>query len=253
MPFASGPCSPPRRKPVLIVLHGAESTPGRIGRLLDQFGAPLDIRRPCLDDPLPKNMRDHSGAVFFGGPMSVNDEADWLKREIDWIGAPLRENKPFLGICLGSQLLARHLGHKVCGHPEGRVEVGYYPIHPTKAGHDLCECPFPTRVYQWHREGFDCPSGAELLAQGEDFEAQAIRVGARAYGLQFHPDVTYAMMCKWTVKSLERMNQPGAQARQRHLEGWFQHDAAVARWTAAFLRRWLGPDDVEGPGLAPAE
>ncbi|WP_294534157.1 glutamine amidotransferase [uncultured Rhodoblastus sp.] len=252
MGFASD-TFPPRRKPVLIVLHGEDSTPGRIGRLLGELGAPLDLRRPCLGEPLPKNMSGHSGAVFFGGAMSVNDEADWLRREIDWIGAPLRENKPFLGICLGAQLLARHLGHKVAGHPEGRVEVGYYPIHPTKAGHDLCEHPFPTRVYQWHREGFDRPNGAQLLAEGEDFEAQAIRVGDKAFGLQFHPDVTYAMMCKWTVTSLERMNDPGAQARQRHLEGWFQHDGAVARWTSAFLRHWLGPEDVEGPGLAPAE
>jgi GMP synthase (glutamine-hydrolysing) len=253
MGFASYPGSRARRKPVLIVLHGEHSTSGRIGRLLRESGARLDIRRPCFGDPLPRNMSGHSGAVFFGGPMSVNDEDDWIKREIDWIGAPLRENKPFLGICLGAQLLARHLGHKVAGHPEGRVEVGYYPIHPTQAGHDLCECSFPNRVYQWHREGFDCPDGAELLAQGEDFEAQAIRVGDKAYGLQFHPDVTYAMMCKWTVTSLERMNQPGAQARQRHLEGWFQHDAAVARWTSAFLRRWLGPEEGDKPDLAPAE
>ncbi len=91
-----------------------------------------------------------------------------------------------------------------------------------------------------------------LLAQGEDFEAQAIRVGDSAYGLQFHPDVTYAMMCKWTVVGSERMSQPGAQKRQSHLEGWFQHDGAVARWTSAFLRGWLGPSDLEGE-LAPAE
>jgi GMP synthase (glutamine-hydrolysing) len=253
MEFGANPFSPPPRKPVLIILHGEHSTPGRIGRLLREYGAPLDIRRPCFGEPLPKCLDNHSGVVIFGGPMSVNDEQDWLKREIDWIGAPLRENKPFLGICLGSQLLARHLGHKVAGHPEGRVEVGYYPIHPTKAGHSLCEAPFPNRVYQWHGEGFDCPNGAVLLAQGEVFEAQAIRVGENAYGLQFHPDVTYAMMCKWTVTAQERMNQPGAQIRQRHLEGWFLHDGAVARWTSAFLRRWLGRGDFDGQDLAPAE
>ena len=76
-------------------------------------------------------------------------------------------------------------------------------------------------------------------------------MGDSAYGLQFHPDVTYAMMCKWTVEAHERMNLPGAQRRHKHLEGWFQHDAAVARWTSAFLRRWLGPIDCDG--LAPAE
>ena len=239
-------------KPVLVVLHGENSTPGRIGRILRDLGAPLDIRRPRFGDALPKNMSGHSGAVFFGGPMSANDEEDWLKREIDWIGHPLRENKPFLGICLGAQLLARHLGHKVCEHPEGRVEVGYYPIRPTEEGHGLCDTPFPSRVYQWHGEGFDCPDGAVLLAEGDDFEAQAIAVGERAFGLQFHPDVTYAMMCRWTMSACRRMNQPGAQARESHLNGWFQHDGAVARWTGAFLRQWLG-GEARGGVFAPAE
>jgi GMP synthase (glutamine-hydrolysing) len=252
MELSANPFSPPARSPVLVVLHGEHSCPGRIGRLLRELGAPLDIRRPCFGDPLPRTMCNHSGAVFFGGPMSVNDEEDWLKREIDWIATPLKEHKPFLGICLGSQLLARHLGNKVDQHPQGRVEVGYYPIHPTDEGHSLCDCAFPRRVYQWHREGFDCPNGAVLLASGDDFEAQAIRVGDKAYGLQFHPDVTYAQICKWTVTSLDRMNHPSAQRRQSHLEGWFQHDGAVALWTSAFLRRWLGPDDYER-GLAPAE
>jgi GMP synthase (glutamine-hydrolysing) len=252
MEFAADPFSSPSRKPVLIVLHQEHSTPGRIGRLLRECGAPLDIRRPPLGDELPKTLADHSGVVVFGGPMSVNDEDDWLRREIDFIGVPLREDKPFLGICLGAQLLARHLGHRVAGHPEGRVEVGYYPIHPTDEGHALCDAPFPSRVYQWHREGFDRPNGAVLLAQGDDFEAQAIRVGERAYGLQFHPEVTYAMICKWTVTAHDRMSQPGAQERHRHIDGWFQHDGAVARWTKSFLHRWLGPDDFDKL-LAPAE
>ena len=93
------------------------------------------------------------------------------------------------------------------------------------------------------------------LAQGlllNDFEAQAIQVGERAFGLQFHPDVTYAMICKWTVVAHERMNQPGAQKRERHIDGWFQYDGAVARWTSAFLRRWLGPAENEGE-FVPAE
>jgi len=239
------------RKPVLVVLHGENSTPGRIGRILREMGAGLDIRRPRFGDPLPKDMSGHSGAVFFGGPMSVNDEHDWLKKEIDWIGLPLRENKPFLGICLGAQLLARHLGHTVGEHPEGLVEVGYYPIRPTDKGEGLCEAPFPTRVYQWHGEGFDCPNGATLLAEGDDFEAQAIAVGDKAFGLQFHPDVTFAMMSRWTQSASERLCQPGAQERTSHLDGWFQYDGAVARWTGEFLRRWLGGNC--GGALAAAE
>ena len=61
---------------------------------------------------------------------------DFIRREIDWIAVPLRENKPYLGICLGAQMFARQLGGKVFRHPEGHAEIGYYPIRPTAAG--LC-------------------------------------------------------------------------------------------------------------------
>jgi GMP synthase (glutamine-hydrolysing) len=224
---------------ILIVLHQADATPGRLGRLLRAQGFELDCRRPCFGDPLPATLRDHVGAIVFGGSMSVNDEEAWLRREIDWIGIPLKEDTPFLGICLGAQMLARHLGHRVRPHPHGRVEVGYYPIHPTEQGHCICDRRFPNHVYQWHREGFDLPRGATLLASGQDFEAQAFRYRDAAYGFQFHPEVTFATLCRWTLLTRERMGEPGARPRHRHIEGWFRHDGAVARWSGAFLRRWL--------------
>jgi len=230
----------PRR--VLIILHQAHSSPGRLGQLLQSNGHELDIRRPRFGDPLPETLENHAGVIVFGGPMSANDGDAWLRREIDWIGTPLKEKKPFLGICLGAQMLARHLGHRVCPHPDGRVELGYYPIQPTEHGRRVCDCRFPERVYQWHREGFDLPRGATLLAKGQDFEAQAFRYGPAAYGFQFHPEVTLRMMCRWSIRSAERMSLPGAHPRHRHIQGWFLHDAAMARWSDAFLRSWLAGD-----------
>lgn len=228
-------------KPVLIILHQEHSTPGRIGRLLRAQGCRLDVRRPRFGDPLPNTMAAHAGAIIFGGPMSANDDDDFIRTETDWIGVPLRENAPFLGVCLGAQMFARHLGQKVYAHPEGRVEVGYYPISPTaEAERMFGEGVFPRRVYQWHKEGFDLPRGASLLATGLDFEVQACHIAGRAFALQFHPEVTYAMMCKWTVLGHDRMDLPGAWPRRHHLDGWFQHDGAVARWTDAFLAMWVG-------------
>jgi GMP synthase (glutamine-hydrolysing) len=223
---------------VLVILHQEHSTAGRVGRLLESQGVQLDIRRPACGDALPSSMRDHAGAIVFGGPMSANDEHDYIRREIDWIGVPLKEDKPFLGICLGAQLLARHLGCRVYTHPEGKAEIGYYPVRPTEAGQLLCEVPFPETVYQWHREGFEIPADANLLAEGDTFAAQAFEYGGHAFGLQFHPEVTYAMMCRWTVRAHERMGLPNAQTRDSHLEGWFRYDRAVAGWLDAFLRRW---------------
>ncbi|HXW41828.1 MAG TPA: gamma-glutamyl-gamma-aminobutyrate hydrolase family protein, partial [Xanthobacteraceae bacterium] len=177
-------------QPILIVLHQEHSTPGRVGNALQQLGYRLDVRRPRFGDPLPDTMVEHAGAIIFGGPMSANDADEFIRREIDWVGVPLQQDKPFLGICLGAQMLARRLGGKVFRHPHDQAEIGYYPIRPTAAGLAVV-ATWPERVYQWHREGFDLPAGAELLAEGDTFEVQAFRCG-RAFALQFHPDVTHA-------------------------------------------------------------
>jgi len=161
-------------QPILIVLHQEHSTPGRVGNALRQLGYPLDVRRPRFDDPLPETMAEHAAAIIFGGPMSANDDTDFIRREIAWIAVPLKEDKPFLGICLGAQMFAHHLGARVFRHPAGHAEIGYYPIRPTAVGLALVP-QWPECVYQWHREGFDLPRGAELLAEGDTFEVQAIR------------------------------------------------------------------------------
>ena len=226
---------------ILIVLHQEQSSPGRVGRLLRERGFSLDIRRPPLGDRLPDHMDAHAGAVIFGGPMSANDGCDWVRAETDWIGVALAADKPFLGLCLGAQMLARRLGGRVEAHPDGQVEIGYYPIKPTPAGERLMDCgtAWPDHVYHWHREGFEPPASAEILASGDRFPHQAFRHG-RAFGLQFHPEVTYAMMCCWTVKGHDRLGAPGAHQRPDQLAGWFLHDAQVRRWLDAFLDRWLG-------------
>ena len=229
-----------RRRTVLIVLHQEHSTPGRVGFALRAIGTRLDIRRPSLGEPLPRTSSDHDGVVVFGGPMGANDDAEWIRREIDWLETPLAAEKPLLGICLGAQMLAAKLGARVFGYEDKRSEIGYFPIEPNAAADSLCSEPFPRCVYQWHSDGFDVPKGGELLATGGvDFPNQAFRYGRRAVALQFHPEVTYHMMCRWTHRGAERLTRPGAQGRPQHLGGWFQHDGRVAAWLEAFLAVWL--------------
>lgn len=229
-----------RRRTVLIVLHQEHSTPGRVGFVLRAMDARLDIRRPSLGEPLPRTLSDHDGVVVFGGPMGANDDAEWIRREIDWLETPLAAEKPLLGICLGAQMLAAKLGARVFGYEDKRSEIGYFPIVPNAAADMLCGEPFPRCVYQWHSDGFDVPREGELLATGgADFPNQAFRYGRRAVALQFHPEVTYHMMCRWTHRGAERLTRPGAQGRPLHLGGWFQHDGRVAAWLDAFLLAWL--------------
>jgi GMP synthase (glutamine-hydrolysing) len=136
-------------------------------------------------------------------------------------------------------MLAHHLGSRVYQHPDGHAEVGYYPIRPTEIGRDVCD-PWPEQVYQWHREGFDLPLGGELLAEGDSFPVQAFRYGGPAYALQFHPDVTHAMMCRWTTRGHERTLLPNAKPRVAHFADRAVYDPAGRAWLAAFLNHWLG-------------
>src|SRR4030095_895169 len=154
--------------PVLLVRRQESSTPGRVGNALRALGHRLDIRRPRFGDALPETLDGHAGAVFFGGPMSANDPDEHIRREIDWIEIALREQRPFLGLALGAQMLATQLGAKVAPHPQGITQIGYYPIRPTAAGDAACP-NWPERVYHWHREGFELPAGAGLPTEGDAF------------------------------------------------------------------------------------
>lgn len=225
---------PAKKKPkILIVMHQELSSPGRVGHLLIEGGFDLDMRRPPLGDPLPETLEDHAGAVVFGGPMSANDTDEFVRRETEWLKVPLAENKPFLGICLGAQMLVNHLGGKVEGHHEGLVEIGWYPIRPTEEGKELMD--WPEMVYQFHREGFSLPTGATLLASAETYPNQAFRYGQNAWGIQFHAELTRVMMQRWVVRGAHRFALPGAQQGRDHLGGRLIWDMHLKRWLVEFL------------------
>src|SRR5690606_28841004 len=94
------------------------------------------------------------------------------------------------------------------------------------------------------------PACAELLATGEDFPNQAFRCG-RAYGLQFHPEVTRDIMARWTTKGAHRLALPGAQPAELHFAGYEAHDARVEAWLRNFLDRWLGPVEARAGASLP--
>ena len=209
---------------ILVILHQESSSPGRVGQMLQQAGFELDIRKHVLGDPLPTTLRDHVGAVVFGGPMSANDDDACVRNEINWHEIPLRENKPYLGICLGAQMLVRHLGGTVSGHEDGLAEIGWYPLQATKSGKALMQ--WPDMVYQFHREGFSLPQGAELLATAQDYPNQAFRYGENA----------------WVVRGAHRFELPGAQQGHAHLRGRLRHDALLRQWLAQLLERIFGKE-----------
>ena len=97
------------------------------------------------------------------------------------------------------------------------------------------------QAYQWHREGFDLPQGATLLASGEFFPNQACQIGKNAFGIQFHPEVTEAMNRRWAKKAAHMLSDPGAQSAEVQLEGRRKYDDEVRNWLDRFLDHWLPP------------
>lgn len=225
-------------KKILVVVHQATSDPGLVGQLLRTKGYPIDLRCPAIGDPLPERLDSYEGTIVFGGPMSANDDNSlpYIRTELDWIPIVLESQTPYLGICLGAQLLARVMGATVKPRADEIQETGYVSIHPTPYSHNpLAQL---THVFHWHKEGFELPKDAVLLATGELFPNQAFRYGESAYGLQFHPEITQDMIKLWNAKAIE-LNLPVAQPYDDQIKRHARYAASVEHWLKAFLPDWL--------------
>ena len=129
------------------------------------------------------------------------DETDrfpFLADEVRWLRQSVDAGLPVLGVCLGSQLLAKALGSRV--YPNRIKEIGWYDIELTAAAKSdrlFGDCQVAETVFQWHGDTFDLPEGASQLARSELCENQAFRFGRAAYGLQFHLEVTPEIVSSW--------------------------------------------------------
>ena len=126
------------------------------------------------------------------------DDYPYLKPEVDAINRAIDNEMPVLGICLGSQLLAKALGATVVKNKE--KEIGWYDVSPTKEGAlDPLISNFigTEKIFQWHGDTFKLPKGAVLLASSELCKNQAFRYGDNIYGFQFHLEVDESMIYRW--------------------------------------------------------
>jgi len=140
---------------------------------------------------------DATHLLFLGGPMSVNDEAEfpWLAQEKELITRAVKKNVPVLGLCLGAQLIAAAHGAKVYRFID---ETGWFPVHRMPEA-DRVFSTFPESffVFQMHGETFEVPYGGRLLCTGDLVRNQAFRLKS-ATGLQFHLEMTGALISDWT-------------------------------------------------------
>ena len=234
---------------VLVLQHIACEPPGVYEDVLDEHGA--TIHRVELDegDPLP-DWRAFDAIVAMGGPMGAldDDEHPWLTDEKRLIADAVRSGLPFWGVCLGVQLLAASLGARVYRGPA--PEVGVLPVLLTDealADPVFAGTPRELLSLQWHGDTFDLPDGATRLAGSPAYPNQAFRVGADAYGVQFHLEVSPALAREWAdvpayAESLERVLGEGALDRliaelEARADGLLSHGRQLfERWLGAAVR-----------------
>ncbi len=227
-------------KKVLYVLHQKTSVTGDVGIKFKNRGFSADIVRPPLGDILPTDLSPYSAIVIFGGPMSVNDDEHFLRDEINWMQNVIDSNVPFLGICLGAQILAKYLGCDVIKNQNDLAEIGFYEIEPTKEGHEIFKNQ--NIFYQFHTEGFEIPEECQLLARGDIFHNQAFRF-QNCYALQFHPEVNFLLHIRWVflvlIKKPKILFRKGSQNLFYQLYFRFKYNKSVSLWLDSFLDNYL--------------
>jgi GMP synthase-like glutamine amidotransferase len=228
---------------VLVLQHIACEPPGVFEDVLLERGA--ELRRVELDegDPLP-DWRDYDAIIAMGGPMSATDDASlpWLTAEKGLIGEAARAGAPFWGVCLGVQLLAASLGARVYPGPE--PEVGLLPVSLTpeaRCDPVFADAPDELVTLQWHGDTFDLPEGAVRLAESSAYANQAFRF-ERAYGVQFHLEVSREMADEWAevpeyADSLSRTL--GADAAADFLRDIGERAERMRSDGRALFTRWL--------------
>lgn len=171
-------------KTAFCLQHVPFEGPGVFQPYLEQHH--VEIRKILVpSDGVPQEIPDF--LLVMGGPMSVNDADPWITDELEYIRRCVEAGIPVLGVCLGSQFIAKALGGEVTPGPH--IEIGPVPIALTvEEDTDSVFGTFPPNieVFQWHGEGLTLPPGAILLASSQHFPVQAFRYGERAYGLLFH-------------------------------------------------------------------
>jgi GMP synthase (glutamine-hydrolysing) len=164
--------------------------PGAFAASLAKRGVTLEH---CLvpKDGLPKDADDL--LIVMGGPMSVNDPDPWIAEETAFIRSALLSGKAVIGVCLGSQFMAKALGATV--RSGKALELGMTPVRLTDEGKNdpvFGSCPATFGVFEWHGEVFDLPNDCVPLAGSDIAPLQAFRYGACAYGILFHLEMEQA-------------------------------------------------------------
>ena len=187
-------------QPILVICHVAHEGLGSMEPLFKKKGVLFEYQSLATDDSLSIDHQKYSALIVMGGPMGVyqTEQYPFLETEVKIIRAFLAEGKPFLGICLGAQVLAKALGAFVGKNKQ--KEIGWYPLNLTDQAKDdplFKKMKVTETVFQWHGDTFQIPQGAVCLASSPLCTHQAFRFGKNVYGLQFHVEMTKELVDEW--------------------------------------------------------
>jgi len=187
---------------VLLVQNSKSEGSGYLGDLLKNDGFEITLVN-AKHEQLPK--KDFALVVILGAPESANDNLPYLQAEQQLVKKYVEKNIPVLGICLGSQLIAKTFGAKV--YSGSLKEIGFYndlKIHNDTSFFSGFKNPFT--VFHWHEDTFDLPEGAVRLASSEHYLNQAFQYKS-AVGLQFHLEVNEEMVNLWLDNTEEKLQK----------------------------------------------
>ncbi|MEV5973117.1 type 1 glutamine amidotransferase [Streptomyces sp. NPDC051921] len=201
--------------PVLVVQHEADAGPGLVAERLRAAGVDPRPCHPWQGEALPASLEGWAGLIVLGGSPNCEDDtaAPWLPRVRALIREAVDVRVPLLGICLGAQLMAHALGGAVAPRAARGAELGAVPLRRLPAADGdpvLGAVPEGALAAQWHWDDVErLPPGAALLLTGDHCAYQAFRVGARAWGVQFHPEALSDTIADWAVADGARIRAEG--------------------------------------------
>jgi GMP synthase (glutamine-hydrolysing) len=220
---------------IAVLQHEPETGLGRFAERLDDSRIEYEIlsTRAPLPEPLAID-----AALVLGGSLAANDPSLLPTRR--WIRSVVLSGLPYLGVCLGGQLLARALGARV---RRGGAETGVDSVFLTPAAkHDYLFSGLPHRldVFGWHGDCFELPPSAVRLAGSLACPSQAFRFGTAAYGLQFHPEVRPEDVTRWPdVPGHRRLLDESGREWEDVVRELERASGALDELAAQIVERWL--------------
>lgn len=224
----------------VVFQHMSSNGPGTLQRVFEGQGGECHIINTAYEDISSFDVLAPDLLIVLGGSPGVYqaEEYPFLKDEMRLIEKRLAADKPYMGICLGAQLMAAALGARVYKGAHGS-EIGWFDLElkPEARGTAL-EHFHNQKIMQWHGDTFDLPQGAQLLARSEKYEHQVFSYGKNAIGFQGHIEVTPNILADWYV------HDAGSFIDDLALHKRLKADTAacvqgMTKATEAFMTEWL--------------